>query len=367
MMHNKLFLRLFFIALFLAGTFYIVFIESERYESDSIVLLKDLEKKQKMNLGDVLLGQSSSTMQDSKILELYIRSNEMFSYIDEAYNLGNHYSSDSLDFRQRLYTDSEIPLWKLNQKNLLAKYNEDLLVVYDDPSGTIQLSFIHTDAKKAQQILLRIIQRAEEITNAFAKENAKIALNFIEKQRKEKRALFIQAIKKLIAYQNKHHTIDPSLDVERKITILTELETELVKSEVEYASKLKTFNPNSREIKMLKENIKNIKKSIIRVKKLLVGNAQDEELNANVFNFELLKSDMEFSKEVYRQTLINQEEMKIEVAQKSKHLVVVAKPTLPDDYSYPNKLWDIFTLFVLLGLMYGIIIAVVSIIINHKD
>jgi capsular polysaccharide transport system permease protein len=76
---------------------------------------------------------------------------------------------------------------------------------------------------------------------------------------------------------------------------------------------------------------------------------------------------MEFAKEVYRQTLIKEEEIKIEAAQKSKHLVTVAKPTLPDDYTYPNKLWDLFTLVVLLSFFYGIVTIIVSIIKNHQD
>ncbi len=356
-----------FIILFISFSIYIILVESERYESSSITLLKDLEKKQKISLSEMLLGQGSSTLQDSKVLELYIRSHEMYDYLDHLYHLSDYYTSDALDFAQRLYPDAIAPLWKKSKANLLKKYNEDLIAIYDDPSGTLQLSFIYTDPKKAQQILQSIIEKAEETINSFARENAKIALAFIEKQRKEKRKLFIEAIKKLIDYQNRHHTIDPNVDVERKITILGELETELVKNEVEYATKLKTFNPNSREVKMLSENIRNVKRSIARVKKELSGSSNSEELNANVFEFELLKSDMEFAKEVYRQTLINQEEIKIEVAQKAKHLVIVAKPTLPDDYSYPNKIWDIFTLFVLLLMLYGIITGIVSIIENHKD
>ena len=363
----KLFMRLIFIILFISFSIYIILVESERYESSSITLLKDLEKKQKISLSEMLLGQGSSTLQDSKVLELYIRSHEMYDYLDRIYHLSEYYSSESLDPLQRLYSDAMLPLWKKSKANLLKKYNEDLIAVYDDPSGTLQLSFIHTDPKKAQEILKSVIAHAEETINAFARENAKIALAFIEKQRKEKRKLFIEAIKKLIDYQNKHHTIDPSVDVERKISILGELETELIKNEVEYATKLKTFNPNSREVKMLNENIRNVKRSIAHVKKELSGHGNTEELNANVFEFELLKSDMEFAKEVYRQTLINQEEIKIEVTQKSKHLVIVAKPTLPDDYSYPKKLWDIFTLLILLILLYGIITAVISIIENHKD
>ena len=353
--------------LFISISVYIVSVESERYESTGIALLKDLEKKQKISLSEMLLGQGSSTLQDSKVLELYIRSHEMYDYLDRIYHLSEYYSSESLDPLQRLYPDAILPLWKKSKANLLKKYNEDLITLYDDPSGTLQLSFIHTDPQKAQQILQSVIAHAEETINTFARENAKIALAFIEKQRKEKRKLFIESIKKLIAYQNRHHTINPSVDVERKISILGELETELIKNEVEYATKLKTFNPNSREVKMLKENIRNVKRSISRVKKELSGNSKTKELNANVFEFELLKSDMEFAKEVYRQTLINQEEIKIEVAQKAKHLVIVAKPTLPDDYSYPNKIWDIFTLFVLLLMLYGIIAGILSIIENHRD
>lgn len=363
----KLLLRTLFVLIFAACTFYIVFVESERYESQSIALLKDLSKKQKMNLGDILLGQGSSTMTDSKILELYIRSHEMFDYIDGKYHLARYYTSDALDFKQRLYPDALLPSHRANRKNLLEKYNEDLLVRYDDPSGTLELTFIHTDPEMAQKILQTILKRAEEIINQFAKENARIALGFIEKQRREKRQLFIKAIKKLIAYQNVHQTIDPSLDVERKMAILTDLETELVKSEVEYATKLKTFNANSREVKMLHENIRNIKASISRVKKQLSGFAKGKELNTNVFDFELLKSDMEFSKEVYRQTLINQEEVKIEVAQKSKHLITVAKPTLADDYTYPDKLWDIFTVMIVLLFIYSILETILGIIRNHQD
>ncbi|BAF72684.1 capsule polysaccharide export system inner membrane protein [Sulfurovum sp. NBC37-1] len=363
----KIFIRTIFVLVFLSVSYYIVSVETERYESTSITLLKDISKKQTIEMSNMFLGQISSTMQDSKVLELYIRSPEMFNYIDSEYNLSKHYVSDELDFAQRLYKDSSIPIYRANKKNIINKYNEDLIVFYDDPSGTLELTFIHTDPETAQRILRSIIRRAEEIINYFVRENAKIALSFIEKQREEKRKSFMDAIKNLIIYQNKHSTIDPSLDVERKITILAELETELVKSEVEYNTKIRTFNPNSREMKLLQSTIGNLRHSIKRVDKELAGNTKGAELNANVFEFKLLKSDMEFAKEVYRQTLINQEEMKIEVAQKSKHLIVVSRPTLPDDYDYPNKPWDIFTLLMVFFFIYSIIVAMMAIVENHKD
>jgi len=364
----KILLKLFFTAIFFTIASYIIYVETERYESVSITLLKDLSKKQEMDLGSMLLGQTSSNMQDSKVLELYIRSNEMFTFIDEKYDLSAYYTSDKLDAVQRLYTDTQIPFYLASKENLLKKYNDDLLIIFDEPSGTLSLSFVHIDPQVAKQILQSIIVRSDEVINQFAKENAQVALHFIERQRKENRKLFVNSIKELIKYQNQHHTIDPNTDVERKITLLINLETDLVKKEVEYNSKAKIWNLNGKEMRMLAETIRTIKKSILRIKAQMAGSNEDvNELNANVFDFELLKSDMEFNKEIYRQTLINQEELKIEVNQNAKHLVVVSKPTLADSYTYPNKLWDIFTLSIIIFFLYSIISTILAIIRDHKD
>lgn len=359
-------IRLIASILFLLMSLYIVFVETEKYESTSIIILKDLTQKQEVNLGEMLLGKSSSTLQDSRIIELYMRSSEMYDFLDKKYLLTAHYSSAELDPKQRLYTDTLLPMHQVTNKNLLEKFNADLNIVYDDPSGTLTVSFIHTNPVVAKNILESMYARADEIINDFAKENAKVALQFIEDIRKENRKEFIVSIKKLIVYQNEHHTIDPSLDVERKSTILAELESELIKSEVDYSSKLKSWNPKGKEMQMLKETIRTLQKSISMVKRQMVG-LNKEELNKNVFDFELLKSDMEFTKEVYRQTLINQEKLKLEVNQKSRHLLVVSKPSLADSYTYPNKLWDIFTLFIIFIFIYSIITTILTIIKDHKD
>jgi capsular polysaccharide transport system permease protein len=364
----KIFLRLFFLAIFLALVGYIIYVETERYESSSIILLKDLSEKQQMDLSSVLLGQTSDTMQDSKVIELYMRSNEMYDHIDEDHNLSEHYVSEKLDIAQRLYEDTTIQYFKASKKNLVEAYNDDLSIIYDEPSGTLSLAFIHTDPVVAKKILEDIITQSDIVINSFSKENAEVGLSFIVKQREENRALFIKAIKELIKYQNAHMTIDPNLDVERKSMILATLETDLVKSEVDYNSKLKTWNPNGKEMRMLKESIINIKKSIKRVQKELAGqDSNGNELNTNVFDFELLRSDMEFSKEVYRQTLINQEQLKTEVQQNAKHLVVVTQPKVSGTFTYPNIIWDVFTWAIILFFLYSILSIIFMIIKDHQD
>ncbi len=363
----KTFLKLFFLTLFIMITTYIVYVETERYESTSIIWLKDLSEKQQIDLGTSVLGQPSDSMQDSAVIELYIRSSEMYDYLDKKYHLSEYYTSDTLDFLKRLYNETPIPYYYASKKNLLERYNEDLEVIYDETSGTISLAFAHADPVIAKQILDSIISRSDEIINKFFQENAELGLKFIIKQRKENKALFVKAIKALIKYQNKHGTIDPNVDVDRKTMILATLETDLVRNEVDYQSKLRTWNPNGTEMRMLRETIVNLRKSIRKVKKELAGGTKLNELNSNVFDYELLKSEMDFTKQVYQKTLMSLEELKTEVSQNAKHLVVVAAPKVSDTYTYPDVIWDIFTALVVLLLLYGISMAIIMIIHDHKD
>ena len=361
----KWIVRLIFLLVFIAFAYYIAKVETVKYESKSIVLLKDLSKQKKANLSAAIgLGGYQDSMKDSKVLELYIRSAEMYAYINNLYHLDKHYTSEELDWAQRLYKDSNLSAFDASKENYLKKYNENLHIIFDEASGTLSLSFIHTDKEIAQKILESIISYSDIVINEFGKQKAKVALDFIDKQKKINKENFNQAIKKLVTYQNKHHTIDPNLDVQRKNTILANLEGELIKLEVEYGSKSKTYNLNGSEMKILKETIRNTKKSIKRVKSQMVGSG---DLNANVFKFELLRNNMEFNKELYKQVLITQEEQKLEVTQNAKYLISVSKPTLADKYSYPSKIWDIFTVFVVLIFLYNILMTIILIIKDHKD
>jgi len=361
-------IRILFLSIFIIIGTYILFYETERYESQSTVLLSDLSKKQEVSLG-ALLGDGTEVAKDSQVLEIFIKSYEMYKHLDHKFRLTYYYTHDQIDSYQRLYKDALLPQYRVNKKNLLKSYNRDLSVLFDNLSETITLKFAHADANLSQQILREIIFFSDKTINDFSRENAKISLKFIAKQVEENRANFIQSIQKLIQYQQEHMTFDPMIDIERKSKILAELEADLAKREVEYHSKLKTgWNKNGYEMKTLRANILDLKAATKKLKEELSGNLKpNKKLNSSVFDYKVLENEMEFAKEVYKETLINQEKLKIEVSQNAKHLVVVTQPTKPDAYTYPDKIWDLFTLTLILLFFYTIIMTVIAILRDHID
>jgi len=360
-------LKLIFIVGFIFISIYIIFIKTEKFTSSSIVIIKDLSQKQSTGLlSNLLVGNGSSVVQDSELLNLYINSYEMFNYLDKEYNLSSYYSSQKIDFIQRLYPNSSIEYIALNSKNLMKMYQNDIFIFYDELSNSLKLSFKHFSPKIAQNIVKSVIKYSTLTLNRLEKENSTIALNALIMQEKENKKIFKTSIKELLEYQNKHHTIDPNVDVQAKSAILASLEGKLIQKEIEYKSKLKYLNPHIAQMKIIEGMIIEFKKNIINIEKHIAGKG-DNKLNKNVSKFELLKSEVDFNKERYTQTLIKLEDTKVLIKQNAKSLIVVIHPSLANSYDEPKKLKDIISLLIILTFMYSIVMTILSILKDHKD
>jgi len=368
---KKNLLKFMFFSILSYSIYYIFFIQTEKYVSQSVVMIKDLSQGQSTSaLGALLSPANSKSMTDAKLLEIYIKSSDMFKVLDKDFNLTRYYQSDSIDYLHRLSHNSPLPNLKPTNKNLIDRYNKDLKVIYDEASTTTTIEFAHANSKRAKDIVNKIIFQSSKTLNYLENENTKIILKFLEKQEKEKHKLFIESLEELLAYQNKNKTFDPKVDIEVKNKILADLESQLIKKNVEYNNKAQYLNATTPEMKLLKGNIDYIQKSINKIKSQLTGNShnkQQKELNINMTNFMLLENRVEFNKKLYIQTLTKLEETKVLINQNRKNLIVVINAKESDSYTYPNKIKDSLSIFIILSFLYGIVGLIFMIIKDHKD
>jgi len=360
----KIFKNLGFIFLFLIpftlGSVYILYFESELFKSSSTILIKDVKSPQiNSNLFGTIFPNSSSNMQDSMLIEKYIYSWEMFNLIDGEFNLTKHYMGKDLDFLQRRYSFSK-------PDSFYELYRDRVVVNYDERSSTLDIAFLHTNPKIAKEILEFIIKEAEKKLNIFNKENGKELLAFLREQVKKNKRILFKSIEKLLEYQNRYKMIDPSIDIKSKSRIIAGLEKQIIQKEIEYSNLIKYMNRNSVEVKSLKSQIENLKQKLNSIKGSLSGSSK-RELNRNLFEFERLKSNVEFNKERYKQTLIQLDLALIEATQNAKNFITVIEPTLPKSYFKPDKIKNLFTLFMVLLLSYWIISMIYAIIRDHRD
>ncbi|HFU77044.1 MAG TPA: hypothetical protein ENK68_00885, partial [Epsilonproteobacteria bacterium] len=243
--------RLFFLVLFLAVTTYYLSVKSELYESKTALIVRSMAQNTPAStLGLSLLGMgNSSELQDSMIVEEYLKSLDMFKEVDAKFSLSEHYKSKAIDFVERLPQDATM-------EEILAMYNKHLILFYDESSGILNISFLHVDPKKAQEILEFLVDRVDYQINEFNRRKAKKQLKFVESEFEKAKAKFEEAARKVEEYQNKHLLLDPTAEATSKSGIIAELEAKLAQKELELATKKRYLNDKNFEIVSLKNEIK---------------------------------------------------------------------------------------------------------------
>lgn len=349
-----------FLGLFFITVFYLLFIESSLYRSSASVIVRDINTKPTSGFDLSVLGAgTSSQMQDSKVLEAYLMSFDVLTRLENVFHLKDYYHSDAIDPLHRLYGFS-------TNEDFLHTYQSHLHVQYDEVSGIMTIAFDHTDANSAKAVVEFLIQHAEEQLNFYNHLRAERQLGFIKEQVQKNRLSLDAAIATLEQYQNSHKLIDPMSEITTKNTIIAQLEGELVQKRAALALMKHYMNNDSYDVKKLKTEILTMEEALKRNKAKLSGTQKDK-LNKTFFEYEKLKSQVEFAKEVYAQGLTQLELATVEASQMAKALVVLTQPTLPDGIASPQYFRSLFTLIILFSLSYGIVMLLLGIIKDHKD
>ena len=352
-------LKVIFIFLFFIGAIYILFIKSELYESNANIIIKNLSTKSANIGGFSFLIPNTESAQDVFIIKTYLKSFDELKKLDKKFNLKKHYSSNELDFIERLKP------WSTNE-DFLNLYQKRLVFVYEQQSGVITLGFLHTNPKNAYEIVKELIEDANEQLNYYNKLIAKKQLKYIKEEVEKNKKALEEAIKKLEKFQNKHTILDPTQTASAQLALLSNLKAALIEKEAKLNELSQYMNPKSFEIVRLKGEIKNLKNTIAKIKKAL-ANPHKKALNVYIFEFERLKGLVELNKELYKQSLLQFEQLKAEVHKNSKILLEITKPVIPQSYKYPEKFKDLVTLFLVLALLYGVIVLIRAIIKEHID
>ena len=352
-------LKVVFILLFIIGSIYILFIKSELFESSSNIIIKSLNTKTANFGGFSFLIPNTESAQDVFLIKTYIESFDELNKLDKKFNLKKHYSSNDVDIVERLKP------WN-TKEDFLKLYQNRLVFIYDQQSGIVTIGFLHTNPQKSYEIVKQLIKDANEQLNYYNKLIAKKQLKFIKEEVEKNKNALEEAIKKLEKFQNKHIILDPTQTAASEFALLSNLKASLIQKEAQLNEMSQYMNSKSFEIVRLKGEIKNLKKTIAKIKKAL-ANPKKKALNVYIFEFERLKGLVELNKDLYKQSLLQLEQLKSEVNKNSKILLEITKPTIPQSYKYPEKFKDIVTLFLILALLYGVIVLIRAIIKEHID
>ena len=341
--------------------FYYTFIAADRYVSEVSLTVKSTDGNSPVALSGIesLVGIPSSSTEDIRHLQEYIKSLDMLQKLDEKINLRGLYEKQKLDLFFRLYSFD-------SKESYLSYYRKRIHTLFDDTTGLLNVAVEGFSPEDAQSISVAILEESERFINEISRNIAREQLSFAQGELENAKQKYKEAKNELLAFQNQYGIFDPQSLVQTKAGFITEIELQISKKETELNAMRSYLNENAPEIIALKAELKAHKEQLEKERRKVASNASKDRLNDIVAQFEALYLNLSFAEDVYKTAITAVETTRIEIGRKAKQLVVIQSPYKPQSAAYPDKIYNIITIFVILSLVFGIVRLVRAIIDEHR-
>jgi capsular polysaccharide transport system permease protein len=352
-----LFLVLFLIPL-LVITFYELALASNRYLSETSILISQ-ENSGSTTFDVSFLGlPSSADDKDALAMVEFIMSRDMLHYLDEKLHLRDHYSASRVDWWARLSNTTSFEQFH----DYMAGW---LIVSYDTTSKLIRMQLQTFDQDYSKAVLEAILAKSQEFIDHL---NAKVTAEqtrFFDDKMVESEARLKQAKQALMTFQRANRLLTTDAESAVVLQNVQSLEILLAKQQSEVDAASKTLNENAPRLQQMRQAIAALQNQISTEKERLSGisTSSISELDAQ---YREIQFNLEFVTTMYKSNLSQLEQARIEAARRVKFLVVVAAPSIADESQYPSRPYVIITVAIVFLALYFVGALILSILREHS-
>ncbi|WOH37512.1 lipopolysaccharide biosynthesis protein [Thalassotalea fonticola] len=332
-------------------TFYMIVWASPRFESQSQLIVRQPDDMATLDASMAILsglGMPSANT-DTQLVEAYVYSNDMLSYLDDTLNLKEQFEDSSYDFFSRLSP------WA-SREDFLSFYQAHVVIEVDDNSSVITVKVQAFTAELALLLNETIVDRAEWYINSVGHQVAREQLKFVQGEHEIVAKRLEKSKSNLLQYQSEHNLLDPTAEGMAYQQIAYTIEGQISARKAELYALQATMSESSPQIQNLKRVITALEHQLESENSRLVGNDSTTGLTVGekMAIFTDYKIDLELSLQAFASSLVSLEKSRIEAYRKLQYLVVVEKPTLPDENKYPEAIYNLTLMGVVLLMLYGI-------------
>ena len=281
------------------------------------------------SLGSISVGSSS----DTEILYDFILSQKLVENISNRLDLDEMYSRPEMDPVFAYQSGQSI-------EALTAYWERMVTVAYDQGGGLIRLKVFAFSAEDAHAIASAIVEESDilvnelsqisqEDTTRFARENLERASQRLKDLRLE-----------LAEFRSTHQIIDPTIDLNIRMGVVTALQQQLAEVLVQRDSLIGTTRQNDPRLNELDRQIVALEGRIEIEREHLSepDGAQGDGFVEIMSQFESLMVDIEFAQQAYLSAIASHDTAQAEARRRSRYLATHIPPTMPETAEYPSRL-----------------------------
>lgn len=317
----------------LAAFVYLYTVAADQYSSRVSFSIRSEEFQNPLDaLGS--LGQlSTGTSSDASILNEYIRSQKLLEDISENIDLQKLYSRPDYD-----------PVFAFREgqpiEDLLSYWQWMTYISYDAGTGLIDIEAFAFSPENAREIATAVMQASSKLVNELSNIAREDTTKHAEFELERAQERLAEAREKLRALRDKEQIVDPRIDLESQMGVLTALQTQLATKIIEYDLLIGTTREDDPRVIGVGKSIKVIEKRIAEEREKIGKTTSDSEreaLSSIVGDFEGLLAEREFAEQAYLAAAASYDAALAEARRKSRYLAAHIPPTFAQSAQYPQR------------------------------
>jgi len=334
-------------------------VASPRYVSETQFMVKQANSSESMFSGLAAIGSVTGTMRDALVLKTFIESREMAMALNEAVSLKSHYERGEFDFISRLKSNSTV-------EEYVKYYQNHISVIHDELSDVLYVEVQTLDHQYSLQVAETLLSISERFINDLGAKMAQEQVRYAQQDVERAYAELKKSQRELISFQDKFKLYNPEQQGGALVTVINELESEIIRQQTELKSLLAFMRDDAPEVKAKNIRINSLERQLEEEKDRLT-NQDQQSLNKINVDFQEIKLNAELASDLYKTSLASLEVVRSEAYRKLKHLLVVEHPALAEEDTYPRRIHSIVTWFVCLVLIYLMSKLILAIVKEHKE
>lgn len=338
---------------------YYTLIASPRYVSESQFVVKEIGSNDIPLAGLMSIANSSPGVRDALILQKYIQSRSMAIALEESVGLKQHYQATDWDWFSRLTGNGSVEQYH-------AYYQDHILVHYDEMSEVLMVEVQTFDAEFSLKVANEIIALSETLINQLGQKMVTQQLDYAQQDVNRAYNELKKYQNELINFQDKFKLYNPEEQGSAIVSAMNALEAKIIEEETKLKSLSSFMRADSADIKAINRNIDALKTQLAQEKNRLT-NQEQQSLNKINLDYQEIKLNSQLAADLYKSTLASLELIRSDAFRTLKHLLVIEQPILAQENKYPRRLYSIFTWFIAMLLVYGVLKMVVAVIKEHKE
>lgn len=333
---------------------------SERYVSEATILIQNTEQitTRDLDITTIFSGISNTNKSDQLLLSEYLLSVDMLKKLDKALDLKTHYSDHKWDIASRMW------LGKFYLEWFHRYYLSRVSIKYDEYSGVLHIQAQAYDPKISYYIAQILVQDGEKFMNDMNHDLVRTQIKFLEKQVDNAQQEVLKASKALLTFQNNKGLVSPKATVESIQSIISNLEEQRTKLEMQLTALPINLNKNHPTKKTLEKSLSAVDQQI-KQEQIKLTSKSGTSLNTLMEEEQLLQIELKFKQDIYKTSLAALEKGKMDVARSLKQVSILQQPIYPEYALQPKRVYGIIVTICITFIILGIMNLLKFIILDH--